>query len=75
MIITSFTDLLPKSLLYFLFCFTWPHRILVVASRRGYPKAGMSHLGSPTRIEPESPELKGRFLTTGPPVKSLYIGF
>ena len=35
----------------------------------------MWDLSSPARIELTSPALQGRFLTTGPPGKSLKLGF
>ena len=48
----------------------WPAGSLVVACRLSCP-VGTWNLSFLTRIEPVSPALEGRCLTTGPPGKSL----
>ena len=55
----------------------WLHGVLAEAHRIlccgtwAYLPCGMWDLGSPPGIEPVSPALEGRFLTMGPPGKSL----
>ena len=66
----SHLTLLRPNFFYFIYLFTWPCQVLVATCSMA---CGIS-VPQP-EIEPASPALRGRFLTTGAPAKSLRPNF